>query len=120
MSKEQEIIFSVDGPIGRIHLNKPEALNALSLGMCQTMLEVLNTWRNDDSIQLVVVTSEGNRAFCAGGDVRQVALSGRDDPVNARQFFSIEYNLDAVINSFPNPIYVSSTASLWVVVWGFR
>ena len=103
MSKEQEIIFSVDGPVGRIHLNKAEALNALSLGMCQTMLEVLNTWRNDDSIQLVVVTSEGNRAFCAGGDVRQVALSGRDDPVNARQFFSIEYNLDAAINEFPKP-----------------
>ena len=103
MSENQEIVSSVDGSIGRIHLNKPKALNSLSLGTCQTMLDLLTAWRDDDAIDAVVVTSEGDRAFCAGGDVRQVSSSGQEDPVAARRFFQIEYNLDTAINEFPKP-----------------
>ena len=103
MSENQEIISSVDGSVGRIHLNKPKALNSLSLGMCQTMPELLTAWRDDDAIYAVVVTSEGDRAFCAGGDVRQVSSSGQEDPVAARRFFQIEYNLDTAIAEFSKP-----------------
>ena len=103
MSGKPEIICSVVGTIGRIHLNKPEALNSLSLGMCQTMLDLLNAWRDDDAIDAVIVTSEGDRAFCAGGDVRQVSSVGREDPVGARRFFQVEYNLNNFIAEFPKP-----------------
>ncbi|MEE2996172.1 MAG: enoyl-CoA hydratase/isomerase family protein [Pseudomonadota bacterium] len=106
MSDTQEIISSVEGSIGRIHLNNPKALNSLSRGMCQSMLDLLLGWRDEDPIDAVVVTSEGERAFCAGGDVRQVSTVGQEDPIAARQFFEIEYNLDTVIAEFPKP-YIS-------------
>ncbi|MGB0630427.1 MAG: enoyl-CoA hydratase/isomerase family protein [Alphaproteobacteria bacterium] len=103
MSENQEIVSSVDGAIGRIHLNNPKALNSLTKGMCETMLELLTAWRDDEAVDAVVVTSEGYRAFCAGGDVRQVAAAGKEDPVAARRFFQVEYAMDTAIAEFPKP-----------------
>ena len=103
MSENQEIVSSVEGPVGRIHLNNPKALNSLSLSMCRTMLDLLTAWRDDDAIDAVVVTAEGDRAFCAGGDVRQVSLAGQEDPVAARRFFRVEYRMDTAIAEFPKP-----------------
>lgn len=106
MSETQEVIFEVAGPVGRIHLNKPETLNSLTPGMCAAMHEHLDAWAVDDSVRAVVVTGEGDRAFCAGGDVRRVCEVGREDPVAARKFFAVEYAMDAAIMTFPKP-YVS-------------
>ncbi|PPR09139.1 MAG: Short-chain-enoyl-CoA hydratase [Alphaproteobacteria bacterium MarineAlpha11_Bin1] len=103
MPDNQEIISSIEGTIGRIHLNNPKALNSLSLGMCQSMLDLLNRWRDENLINAIVVTSEGERAFCAGGDVREVSNVGQKDAVAARRFFEIEYTLDTVIAEFPKP-----------------
>jgi enoyl-CoA hydratase len=103
MSETREIVSSVEGTIGRIHLNNPGALNSLTNGMCATMLDLLTAWRDDDAIDAVVVTAEGDRAFCAGGDVRQVAAAGREDPVAARRFFQVEYAMDTAIAEFPKP-----------------
>ena len=104
MSEFQEIISSVEGSVGRIHLNNPKALNSLTSGMCETMHELLDAWRDDDTVGAVIVTSEGERAFCAGGDVRQVSSAGQEDPVAARRFFQIEYAMDTAIAEFPKPI----------------
>ena len=106
MSEIQEIISSVEGSVGRIHLNNPKALNSLTSGMCETMHELLDAWRDDDTVGAVIVTSEGERAFCAGGDVRQVSSAGQEDPVAARRFFQIEYAMDTAIAEFPKP-YIS-------------
>ena len=106
MSETQEVIFEVAGPVGHIRLNKPETLNSLTPAMCAAMHETLEAWAADDRIRVVVVTGEGERAFCAGGDVRRVCEVGREDPVRAREFFAVEYAMDAAIMKFPKP-YVS-------------
>jgi enoyl-CoA hydratase len=106
MSETDEVLFSLDGPAGRIHLNKPQTLNALTPSMCAAMHEHLDRWASDPDVHLVIVTGAGDRAFCAGGDVRRVCEVGREDPVKARDFFLIEYAMDAAIVNFPKP-YIS-------------
>lgn len=106
MTDSPEAIFSVDGPVGRIHLNKPKSLNSLTKNMCAGMHEHLAKWATDDAVHAVVVTAEGDRAFCAGGDVVQVCRGGQEDPVAAREFFRVEYEMDLAIADFPKP-YIS-------------
>lgn len=106
MSENEEVLFEVAGPVGRIHLNKPNSLNSLTMGMCGAMHDRLRDWAGDGAIRAVVVTGEGDRAFCAGGDVRRVCEVGREDSVRAREFFQIEYAMDAAVIDFPKP-YVS-------------
>jgi enoyl-CoA hydratase len=103
MTDSPEITFSVDGPVGRMHLNKPKSLNSLTMAMCAGMHEHLIKWAADDAIHAVVVTGEGERAFCAGGDVIQVSTGGQKDPVAAREFFRVEYEMDLAIADFPKP-----------------
>jgi enoyl-CoA hydratase len=103
MTNSPEITFSVDGPVGRIHLNKPKSLNSLTQAMCAGMYDHLVKWAEDDAIHAVVVTGEGYRAFCAGGDVIQVSTGGQKDPVAAREFFRVEYEMDLAIAEFPKP-----------------
>lgn len=106
MSDTSDVLFEVDGPVGRIRLNKPKTLNSLTRDMCEAMHRQLDTWARSDTVRAVVVTGEGDRAFCAGGDVRQVCEVGREDPVKAREFFQVEYAMDAAIIDFPKP-YIS-------------
>ena len=58
------------GPTGVITLNRPAALNSLTLDMVRTMTAVLRTWRDDSAIRAVLVGSSSERAYCAGGDIR--------------------------------------------------
>jgi enoyl-CoA hydratase len=103
MTNSLEISFSIDGHVGRIHLDKPKSLNSLTKNMCIAMHEHLVKWATDDDISAVIVTGEGERAFCAGGDVVQVSLCGKEDPVAAREFFRVEYEMDLAIAEFPKP-----------------
>jgi enoyl-CoA hydratase len=103
MTNPSEIQFSVDGPIGRMHLTKEKSLNSLTQAMCLGMHEHLEEWAVDDDIHAVVVTAEGQRAFCAGGDVIHVSTAGQQDPVAAREFFHVEYAMDLAIAEFPKP-----------------
>ncbi|MGZ0244392.1 MAG: enoyl-CoA hydratase/isomerase family protein [Alphaproteobacteria bacterium] len=103
MTNSSEIQFSVDGPVGRIHLTKEKKLNSLTQAMCLGMHEHLTKWATDDAVHAVVVTAEGQRAFCAGGDVIQVSTAGQKDPVAAREFFHVEYAMDLAIAEFPKP-----------------
>ena len=98
-----EVQFSTEGRAGRIHLNKPESLNALTADMCVEIHRRLRAWATEDSVGVVVVTAEGERAFCAGGDVRQVYRTGLQNPAQAREFFAKEYGMDAAIAAFPKP-----------------
>ena len=106
---EPEVRLQVDGPVGRIHLNRPRALNALSLGMIRAIDPQLRVWADDPSIRCVVITGEGGRAFCAGGDVRAVYDAGLADPHGADPngtsvvFFREEYTLNHLIHWFPKP-----------------
>jgi enoyl-CoA hydratase len=90
--------------LGIIALNRPEAINALSLGMVHGITRALEQWRDDDSIRLVLFEGRGPRGFCAGGDVRaarQHVLEGR--PEDADAFFAAEYFMNGLIATFPKP-----------------
>jgi enoyl-CoA hydratase len=104
---ESSVVATRQGRIGHILLNRPKALNALDQAMIRGMASALETWRNDQSVQAVVVEGAGGRAFCAGGDIRAIrdlALAGDTAAIEA--FFSEEYDLNAAIASYPKP-YIS-------------
>ena len=112
MKGTNDIVFETCGRIGTITLNRPQALNALNLSMIRAMDQQLVEWAKDDHLEAVVVTGAGDRAFCAGGDVKAVAMDakaaqeGNSDGQLTRDFFREEYILNHRIHSYPKP-YIS-------------
>jgi enoyl-CoA hydratase len=98
-----EVLFFTDRNVGRIRLNRPKAIHALTREMCDAMSEVLLAWREDPSIQVVVIDHAEGRGFCAGGDVVMLARSGAEDASDARRFFFSEYRLNHLLFTFPKP-----------------
>ncbi|MCL1127254.1 enoyl-CoA hydratase/isomerase family protein [Shewanella surugensis] len=112
-----DVLFSTlpteDGRlIGHISLNCEAALNALNLEMAAAMLVQLGRWKLDPSIVCVVLEGAGEKAFCAGGDVRAIYHAGVKAPEEVTQeamaFFEQEYRLDYLLHTFGKP----------VIVWG--
>ncbi|MFX7898874.1 enoyl-CoA hydratase/isomerase family protein, partial [Acinetobacter baumannii] len=68
MSDQAEVLISQSGGIGKIVLNRPKALNALTLDMCHAIEQQMRAWAGDDAVRAVVVRGAGEKAFCAGGD----------------------------------------------------
>ncbi|WP_428489338.1 enoyl-CoA hydratase/isomerase family protein [Rhodopila sp.] len=104
MTTEDTVLTSRDGRVGRILLNRPGALNALDLPMLRACAAVLETWREDPHVHAVVIEGAGDRAFCAGGDIRALRdaqLSG--NRAAADQFFAEEYALNLTIATYPKP-----------------
>ncbi len=101
----EDVLVRVADKLGRLTLNRPAALHALTEPMCQTMTDALLAWRSDPQIGAVLIDhAEGTRGFCAGGDIRLLAESGAGDGAAARAFFRTEYRLNHLIHSFPKPI----------------
>lgn len=94
-----------EGPVGVITLNRPDALNALSHAMINTIKNQLLAWQDDDAIQCVFVHGKG-RAFCAGGDVRSLYGNGIDQVDKTMAFFRDEYSLNQLIHHYEKP-YIS-------------
>lgn len=94
--------------IGVVTLNRPRAINALTLSMCEALLAMLRTWQSDESIVCVVFEGAGEKGFCAGGDVaeviRRVRAGGPDRFVYGDQFFEVEYTLDLLVHRYAKPI----------------
>jgi len=103
MSGEAEIIFEKRGAVGLITLNRPKALNALTHAMCVVMKAQLNSWAKDDAVKCVVIQGEGERAFCAGGDIRALYESGKAGTSYIFDFYRDEYILNAAIKHYPKP-----------------
>ncbi len=97
-----EILFERRGGLGVVTLNRPRALNALNRGMAEGFLARLGAWAGDDSVGAVVVRGAGERAFCAGGDVRAIQQAG-DQMAFGSAFFAAEYRLNRAIFRFPKP-----------------
>ncbi len=100
---EPEILFEKQGPVGLITLNRPKALNSLTHGMVTAMHTQMKAWESDDGIGCVVVRGAGERAFCAGGDIRAVRESGLAKTSYARDFWHDEYVLNSYIKHYPKP-----------------
>jgi enoyl-CoA hydratase len=100
-----ELLTSVSSGLARITLNRPEALHALNTAMCAAMIEALMRWRKDASVRAVVIDhQQGTRGFCAGGDIRMLAESGKGDGQAARAFFFTEYRLNHLLFTYPKPV----------------
>ncbi|HXQ16538.1 MAG TPA: enoyl-CoA hydratase/isomerase family protein [Caulobacteraceae bacterium] len=106
MTGEPELIVRRDGALGRLSLNRPAALGALTLGMCEAMTAALLEWRGDPGVTAVMIDHEGPRGFCAGGDIRMLADSAAVGGAAAFGFFHTEYRLNHLISVYPKPIIV--------------
>jgi len=101
----EPVIIARQGGVGRITLNRADALHALNLSMCEAIHAALRAWRDDDSVALVMIDhADGTRGFCAGGDIRMLANSGAGDAREARAFFAAEYRMNVAIEEFPKPV----------------
>ncbi len=98
-----EIIMHVDNHIGRVRLNRPKALHALTTAMCQTILDQFEAWRTEDAVRAVLFDHAEGRGFCAGGDIRMLADSGAKDGVEARAFFHTEYQMNERLFTYVKP-----------------
>ncbi len=100
---DAEILFERRGALGLITLNRPKALNALTRDMCLRMMAQLDAWAKDPSLSTVAIRGAGERAFCAGGDIRALHDSGRAGTLYALDFWRDEYTLNAMIKHYPKP-----------------
>lgn len=98
-----EIKSRVLGNLGHITLNRPKALNALTFAMCEEITRLLVMWEKDPNIGAVLIDGEGERAFCAGGDVILLHDSGKAGDSRAEEFWRIEYALNELIHRYSKP-----------------
>ena len=100
-----DIDIRITGRAGRITLTRPKALNALSYDMCMAIDAALRNWREDDDVDLIVLDAEGEKAFCAGGDIAELYDTGtRGDYAYGQKFWRDEYRLNAMIFEYPKPV----------------
>jgi enoyl-CoA hydratase len=103
-AKTDEVLLERSGGLGVITLNRPKALNTLTLGMYRTLDPELVAWGSDPSVHAVLIRGAGERAFCAGGDVRAIYEAGRGKTEGlTADFFREEYCLIERVYRFPKP-----------------
>jgi enoyl-CoA hydratase len=98
-----DVLISVDRGVGRIRLNRPKAIHALTTEMCDTMSAALLGWLDDPEVEVVVIDHAEGRGFCAGGDVVMLQRSGKEDATDAKRFFFAEYRLNHLLFTYPKP-----------------
>lgn len=98
-----DVITLTEDKIGRIRLNRPKAIHALTKDMCSQMIAALVEWRENPAIQAITIDHAEGRGFCAGGDVRMLAESGASDGSDARAFFHEEYRLNHLLFTYVTP-----------------
>jgi enoyl-CoA hydratase len=99
-----EVLCERRGAAGVITLNRPQALNAITQGMVREIRRALDAWADDPAVTRIVLRGAGERAFCAGGDIRhlyELGIAGRQD--EALTFWRDEYALNVLIKNYPKP-----------------
>ena len=100
-----DIRIRVDGRAGRLTLNRPKALNALTWDMLIEIENALDIWKLDDAVDVIVIDAEGEKAFCAGGDIAEMYATGKAGDFDyGRRFWRDEYRINAQIFEYPKPI----------------
>ncbi len=107
MTQTTELLCEVRGQVGFITLNRPKALNALSLGMVRGLLAQLLAWRDDPAVLAVAIRGSHKEGvfghFCAGGDIRFLHQTVQAGSPQIEDFFTEEYTLNHVIFTYPKP-----------------
>jgi len=106
MDSTDEVIIERRGSAGIIRLNRPKALNSLTLPMVRTITSALEEFAIDPAIAAVIVKGEGERGFCAGGDIRLLHQSGKEGSDGAETFWREEFRLNHAISRYPKPYVV--------------
>jgi enoyl-CoA hydratase len=109
MGSDDELLIAHRGPLVTVTLNRPHTLNALSLDMCVRIDRGLRAWQADPEVCAVLVQGAGERAFCAGGDIRALYRTLTTEGIEQAVFFySIEYPMNARLHHFTKP---------WISLW---
>jgi enoyl-CoA hydratase/carnithine racemase len=102
--QDGDVVVRAHGALRRITLNRPQALNAITLDMVDTMTALLRAWADDPAVGAILLDGAGGRAFAAGGDIRALydaAKAGGDLP---EKFWATEYRLNVLIARYPKPV----------------
>ncbi|MET0370881.1 MAG: enoyl-CoA hydratase/isomerase family protein [Sphingobium sp.] len=104
---DQLLAFTEPGPggvVGRIRLNRPQAIHALTLDMCEAMTRALLAWRDDPAVVAIILDHAEGRGFCSGGDIAMLAASAKGDCLEAERFFHSEYRLNHLLFVYEKPV----------------
>jgi enoyl-CoA hydratase len=101
---EGDVIVRAERTLRRITLNRPKALNALTLDMAITMAKYLRSWATDADVGAVLIDGAGERGLCAGGDIRALYDAAKSKSPLPEQFWSTEYHLNVLIARYPKPV----------------
>lgn len=102
-----EILFHVENNIGWITLNRPKYHNALSSNMIHQLYQILKDWEFNSEVKMISLEGAGEKAFCSGGDVRNLYDHQNDNIEDvAFEFFSSEYQMNYKMHTYPKPILV--------------
>lgn len=124
--KPEIIINTIEkahGLLGHIILNRPQALNALSLNILESLRVQLGNWQQDQEVIAVLIEGAGDRAFCSGGDIRGL-YQVKDEPASQKDiYFEHEYHLNELIFNYPKPYIslldgIAMGGGLGVSIWG--
>ena len=102
--QDGEIIVRQERLLRRITLNRPKALNALTLDMAVAMTALLRSWATDPEVGAVLLDGAGERGLCAGGDIRALYDAAKSSSPLPAQFWSTEYHLNVLIARYPKPV----------------
>ncbi|MBB6287319.1 MULTISPECIES: enoyl-CoA hydratase/isomerase family protein [unclassified Pseudomonas] len=103
-SLEEDVLAEVRNHIGHLTLNRPSGLNALTLDMVRRLTQQLQAWSDDPQVHAVVLRGAGEKAFCAGGDIRSLYDSFKRGDTLHEEFFVEEYALDLAIHHYRKPV----------------
>ena len=98
-----KVLADIIAGVGVLTLNRPAVLNALDLATVRALTRQLTAWASDPAIRAVLLRGTGERAFCAGGDVRSLYQLQREGSPDLERFFDEEYALDCLIHRYPKP-----------------
>lgn len=101
---QNEVLAEVRNHIGHLTLNRPAGLNAITLDMVRLLQQQLDAWATDANVHAVVLRGAGEKAFCAGGDIRSLYDSFKSGDTLHEDFFVEEYALDLTIHHYRKPV----------------
>lgn len=99
-----QLLTFIENGVGRIRLNRPKAIHALTPEMCAAINDALLAWADDPSVVAVMIDHAEGRGFCAGGDIALIANSAKADCVEAEAFFHVEYRMNHLLFVYGKPI----------------
>lgn len=104
LDDNDELLLDVRNGVATVTLNRPAALNALTFGMLESLTRCMNAWEKDHAVKIVALRAAGDKAFCAGGDVRALHDGFKAGRADLLDFFVVEYALDYHIHNYAKPV----------------